>query len=75
MGPHTFNFSEAAELALQAGAARRVATMEEGVRTAADLARDMPARTAAAQAGERFAAAHRGAAAKTAQAVLALVGR
>ena len=75
MGPHTFNFSEAAELALQAGAARRVATMEEGVRTAVDLVRDASARAAAAQAGERFAAAHRGAAAKTAEAVLALMAR
>lgn len=75
MGPHTFNFSEAAELALQAGAARRVATMEEGVRTAVDLVQDPPARTVAAGAGERFAAAHRGAAAKTAQAVLALIER
>ena len=75
MGPHTFNFSEAAELALQAGAARRVATMEEGVRTAVDLVRDASARAAAAQAGERFAASHRGAAAKTAEAVLALMAR
>jgi 3-deoxy-D-manno-octulosonic-acid transferase len=75
MGPHTFNFSEAAELALQAGAARRVATMEEGVRAAVDLVCDAGARTAAAQAGERFAAAHRGAAEKTAEAVLALMAR
>ena len=32
MGPHTFNFAEAAEMALAAGAARRVASIEEGVR-------------------------------------------
>jgi 3-deoxy-D-manno-octulosonic-acid transferase len=31
MGPHTFNFADAAELALAAGAAIRVATLEEGV--------------------------------------------
>jgi 3-deoxy-D-manno-octulosonic-acid transferase len=73
MGPHTFNFSEAAELAQQAGAARRVADMEEGVRVALELARDPAARSEAAQAGARFAAAHRGAAARTAQAVLALL--
>jgi hypothetical protein len=30
MGPHTFNFADAAELALAAGAAIRVATIEEG---------------------------------------------
>jgi 3-deoxy-D-manno-octulosonic-acid transferase len=75
MGPHTFNFSEAAELALEAGAAQRVGAMEEGVRAAVRLAQDAYARQAAAQAGERFAAAHRGAAEKTAQAVLALLTR
>jgi 3-deoxy-D-manno-octulosonic-acid transferase len=75
MGPHTFNFSEAAELAHAAGAARRVADMHEGVRAAVELARDPEARRAAADAGERFAAAHRGAAQRTAAAVLALVPR
>lgn len=75
MGPHTFNFSEASQLALEAGAARRVATMEEGVRAAVDLARDATARKATAEAGERFAAAHRGAAKRTADAVLALLAR
>lgn len=75
MGPHTFNFSEAAELALQAGAAKRVATMEEGVRVAVELARDREALAAAAKAGEQFAAAHRGAARKTAVAILAMMER
>jgi 3-deoxy-D-manno-octulosonic-acid transferase len=75
MGPHTFNFAEAAELALQAGAARRVSSMEEGVGAAVQLVQDGPARAAAAQAGARFAAAHRGAAGKTADAVLALLAR
>jgi 3-deoxy-D-manno-octulosonic-acid transferase len=75
MGPHTFNFSEAADLALAAGAAKRVVSMEEGVRVAVGLARDAAARQAAAQAGERFAAAHRGAAGKTAQAILGLIER
>jgi hypothetical protein len=37
--------------------------------------RDPAARAEAAEAGERFAAAHRGAAEKTAQAVLALLSR
>jgi 3-deoxy-D-manno-octulosonic-acid transferase len=74
MGPHTFNFSEAAELAEQAGAARRVQFMEEGVAAAVSLARDEAARAAAVEASESFAAAHRGAAAKTAKAVLGLVG-
>jgi 3-deoxy-D-manno-octulosonic-acid transferase len=75
MGPHTFNFGEAAELALEAGAARRAQSMEEGVRAAVELVRDPAARAEAAEAGERFAAAHRGAAEKTAEAVLALLSR
>ena len=73
MGPHTFNFSDAAELALEAGAARRVGSMQEGVRAAVELARNASARDAAAAAGARFAAAHRGAAQRTAEAVLALL--
>lgn len=75
MGPHTFNFSEAAELALQAGAAQRVVDLEEGVRAAVALARDAAARREAVGACERFAQAHRGAAEKTARAILALVSR
>ena len=75
MGPHTFNFGEAAELALHAGAAQRAASMEEGLRSAVALARDGAARAAMAAAGEGFAAAHRGAAKRTAQAVLALLQR
>jgi 3-deoxy-D-manno-octulosonic-acid transferase len=75
MGPHTFNFGEASELALEAGAAFRVSSMEEGVRFAVQLARDVPARQAAATAGEQFAATHRGAAGKTVEAVLALLDR
>ena len=38
MGPHTFNFADAAELALAAGAATRVADMAEGVAAAVALA-------------------------------------
>ena len=73
MGPHTFNFSDAAQLSEEAGAALRVASMEEGLRVAVDLARDAGARQRAVDAAERFAAAHRGAAEKTAHAVLALL--
>jgi 3-deoxy-D-manno-octulosonic-acid transferase len=75
MGPHTFNFNDAAELAQQAGAARRVASMQEGVREAVALVRDASARDAAVEAGVRFTATHRGAAEKTAQAVLKLIAR
>ncbi|MGV3570115.1 MAG: 3-deoxy-D-manno-octulosonic acid transferase [Ramlibacter sp.] len=75
MGPHTFNFGEAAELALEAGAAQRAGSMAEAVEIAVRLVQDKPAREAAAKAGERFADAHRGAARKTRDAVLALLGR
>ena len=73
MGPHTFNFAEAAQLAQEAGAALRVADMQEAVRTATELVSDAPRREAAAAAGLSFAAAHRGAAERTAEAVLALI--
>ena len=73
MGPHTFNFAEAAQLAQEAGAALRVADMGEAVRTAIELASDAPRREAAAAAGLAFAAAHRGAADRTAEAVLGLI--
>ncbi len=75
MGPHTFNFAEAAQLAQAGGAALRVGSMEEAVRTAVALAADAARRGAAVQAAAAFAAAHRGAAEKTAGAVLALLAR
>ncbi|HMA06223.1 MAG TPA: 3-deoxy-D-manno-octulosonic acid transferase, partial [Ramlibacter sp.] len=73
MGPHTFNFGEAAQLAQEAGAALRVGTLEEGVRVALELATDSDRRQAGVAAASAFAAAHRGAADKTAEAVLALM--
>jgi 3-deoxy-D-manno-octulosonic-acid transferase len=73
MGPHTFNFAEAAQLAREAGAALRVETMEEGVRSAASLALDPQRRNVAVRAAIAFAAANQGAAEKTANAVLALI--
>ena len=71
MGPHTFNFAEAAELALTAGAARRVADMDAGVAAALALLADPPQRAAAAAASLAFAAAHRGAAARMAERIVA----
>ncbi|MEO5607782.1 MAG: 3-deoxy-D-manno-octulosonic acid transferase, partial [Polaromonas sp.] len=65
MGPHTFNFLEAAELALAEGAALRVAGMAEGVEAALRLMKDAPALASAAQAGLAFAARNRGATAST----------
>ena len=73
MGPHTFNFSQAAELAEAAGAARRVPDMAAGVAAARGLLADRAALAAMQHAALGFAASHRGGAARTAQAVLALV--
>jgi 3-deoxy-D-manno-octulosonic-acid transferase len=47
--------------------------MEEGVRVAVELVRDGPTRSRAVRASEAFAAAHRGAAEKTAAAILHLL--
>ena len=65
MGPHTFNFLEAAELAEAEGAARRVADMPGGVQAALALVNDMPARAGAGAAGLAFAARNRGATDRT----------
>jgi 3-deoxy-D-manno-octulosonic-acid transferase len=70
MGPHTFNFADAAELALAAGAAVRVATLEEGVARALALAAEGEERRRRGDAGLAFAAAHRGAAARMAEGIL-----
>ena len=72
LGPHTFNFAQAAEQALAAGAAERAGDLDGAVARAALLLADAPARAAMATAGLAFAAAHRGAAARMADAVLAL---
>ncbi len=71
MGPHTFNFDEAAQLAEQAGAAQRVVDMAQGVDTALALVADSP--TQFAQAAQPFTTAHRGAASRTVAALLALI--
>lgn len=73
MGPHTFNFEEAARLAQAAGAAVRLADLRQAVKTAQALVVDAPRQAAMAQAASGFAQAHRGAADKTAAAVLALL--
>jgi 3-deoxy-D-manno-octulosonic-acid transferase len=69
MGPHTFNFAEVSELAEVAGAARRVADMDEAVRSARAMLARPTVQQAAAQASLTFAAQHRGAAANTVQAL------
>ncbi|WP_291588712.1 3-deoxy-D-manno-octulosonic acid transferase [Comamonas sp. UBA7528] len=72
LGPHTFNFAEAAEQACSAGAALRVDDMEVAVQQATALVQNGTQLAAMQQQALAFAATHRGAAQATAQAVLAL---
>ncbi len=65
MGPHTFNFQEAAGLAEQAGAALRVHDLQHGLQAALALVSNAAAQTAAASRGLAFANRNRGATAKT----------
>ncbi len=74
MGPHTFNFAQAAELALAAGAAERVPGIEAGVQRAAQIARSADAHGLRERA-LGFAAAHRGAAQRMARLLLSLLPR
>jgi 3-deoxy-D-manno-octulosonic-acid transferase len=71
MGPHTFNFAEASELALEAGAAKRVARIDEAVDAALGWLADPAQRRRVAEHGIAFAARHRGAAARMAQRIAA----
>jgi 3-deoxy-D-manno-octulosonic-acid transferase len=70
MGPHTFNFAQAAELAIAAGAALRAVDMVEGVSRACHLL-DADARAPYATRALAFAAAHRGAAGRMAERIAA----
>jgi len=70
-GPHTFNFAQAAELAVETGAAIRVAGMAAGVAATVALANDPRRRQRMSADALAFAARHRGAAAQTAAAIVA----
>jgi 3-deoxy-D-manno-octulosonic-acid transferase len=72
MGPSTYNFAEAAELSLAAGASLRVNDMEHAVMAALKLVEQQDRREAMAEAAQAFANANRGAAQRTAAAVLAI---
>ena len=72
MGPHTFNFAQAAELAEAAGAAVTVPDLAAAVQRALAWAGDPAERARRAAAALAFAAAHRGAARRTAQAIVDL---
>ena len=73
LGPSTFNFAEAAELALSAGAAWRTANLAAALTLARSLVA-APQRLAMASGNAlRFSAEHRGAAQRMAEAILALL--
>ena len=65
VGPHTFNFAAAAEQAIRAGAAQRATDADDGIRMGLALLDDEASRHAMAVAGKAFAAADRGATART----------
>ncbi|WP_065339792.1 lipid IV(A) 3-deoxy-D-manno-octulosonic acid transferase [Azoarcus olearius] len=65
LGPHTFNFEWVADAAVTAGAALREPDAAAGMARALELLADRPRRAALADAGRGFAAAHRGATART----------
>jgi 3-deoxy-D-manno-octulosonic-acid transferase len=73
MGPHTFNFAQAATLAHQAKAALRVENVEQAVQAAMELLADAPRLQQMRDSAQAFAGAHGGAAQKTALAVAGLL--
>lgn len=70
LGPSTFNFAQAAELALQAGAALRAPDMAQALRAALQWLGQDDALQQARQKAHEFVAQHQGAAPKTAQAII-----
>jgi 3-deoxy-D-manno-octulosonic-acid transferase len=65
IGPHTYNFAQAAESAVAAGAALRVESAEAIVRQARALLTDRDLRERMGRAGVDFCATHRGATQRT----------
>ncbi len=65
IGPHTWNFAEAADQAVESGAAMRVADAEALLAAVRNLHADVAAREAMTSAGRAFAARNRGATERT----------
>jgi 3-deoxy-D-manno-octulosonic-acid transferase len=72
MGPHTFNFAQAAELALNAEVAWRVADVEAGVARALALVKST-ANESLSEKSKGFVSPHRGAAQTMAAHVLSVL--
>ena len=69
IGPHPFNFAEAARLAVDAGAAFNCADMATAIDVALNLAFDRPAQMQASKAARAFASIHQGATERTIRAL------
>jgi len=65
IGPYTYNFAQAADSAVAAGAALRVNSAEEAIRLARSILQDAGLRERMGKAGVAFCAAHRGATERT----------
>ena len=74
MGPHTFNFAEAAGMAEAAGAAQRVANLADGLRAAVSLVASPAAHKAAAAGALAFANRNKGATRRTLAALAVYLG-
>ncbi|WP_243392710.1 3-deoxy-D-manno-octulosonic acid transferase [Kinneretia aquatilis] len=72
MGPHTFNFAQAAELAEAAGAARRQPDLAQALSAALHLCQQPDDAAAMRQRALAFAQGHRGAATRMAADILSL---
>ena len=73
MGPSVFNFSDAAALAIESGAAFAVGSMPQAVDTVSKMVESRAALDVARTAALQFAKSHHGAAEKTAAAVVTLL--
>jgi 3-deoxy-D-manno-octulosonic-acid transferase len=75
VGPHTYNFGEAADGAIEAGAAVRVTDAREALRMAAAIGADARRRDEMGARAREFVAAHRGAVARLMDWIQSTVGR
>jgi 3-deoxy-D-manno-octulosonic-acid transferase len=73
IGEHTFNFAQASDEAVAAGAAQRVRDADHMLELAAGLLRDGAARAAMGQRAAGFADRHRGATARTVELLQPLI--
>jgi 3-deoxy-D-manno-octulosonic-acid transferase len=75
IGPYTYNFAQAAESAVAAGAALRVKTAEEAISQVRSLLGDAGLRERLGEAGIAFCTSHRGATQRTLAVCDRLLGR